>query len=257
MTDQKKPTTTELTVAEELLLTRLKDMRLSGMAEALRKQFENPNSDLRPADERISEVIEAEWLLRYNKKFDRYLKGAALRYPAADLDETLYDPERELDIEVIEQLASCSWIDEKRNLLITGPTSGGKSYLSNALCISAIRKFKSVRYVKASTLMGELERARLDSAYLEYLKKIAKLDLLAIDDFGLMELDLDKCRDLFEVIDTRDGRKSTLIISQLPVSKWFDMFADSTYADACLSRMTDRRHAYRLEMNGKSMRVPA
>jgi DNA replication protein DnaC len=257
MTDQKKPTTLELTTTEELLLTRLKDMRLSGMAEALREQFENPNSDLRAADERIGEVIEAEWLLRYNKKLARYLKEATLRYPAADLDETVYDPERGLDTEAIERLATCSWIDEKRNLLITGPTSGGKSYLSNALCIAAIRKFKSVRYVKASTLMGELERARLDSAYLDYLKQIAKLDLLAIDDFGLMELDLDKCRDLFEVIDTRDGRKSTLIISQLPVSKWFDMFADSTYADACLSRMTDRRHAYRLEMNGKSMRVPA
>jgi len=257
MTDQKKSTTGELTNAEELLLARLKEMKLSGMAEALKEQFENPNSDLRAADERIGEIIESEWLLRYNKKFDRYLKGATLRYPAADFDETIYDPERELDTEVIEQLATCTWIDERRNLLITGPTSGGKSYLSNALCVSAIKQFKTVRYIKASTLMGELEKARFDSAYLDYLKKIAKLDLLAIDDFGLMELDLDKCRDLFEVIDTRDGRKSTLIISQLPVSKWFDMFADSTYADACLSRMTDRRHAYRLEMNGKSMRVPA
>ena len=231
-------------------------MRLSGMAEALTRQFEDPNAGLHGAMERISEVIEAEWTLRYNKKFERFLKCATLRYPAADFDETIYDPDRQLDTETIERLSTCGWIDERKNLLITGPTSGGKSYLGNALCVSAIRKFRSVRYIKASTLMGELERARLQSTYLDYLERLAKLDLLALDDFGLMDLDLDKCRDLFEVIDGRDGRRSTLIISQLPVSKWFEMFADSTYADACLSRMTDRRHTYRLEMNGKSMRNP-
>ena len=83
---------------------------------------------------------------------------------------------------------------------------------------------------------------------------MSRFDVLAIDDFGLMELDLDKCRDLFEVIDGRDGRKSTIIISQLPVRSWFDLFKESTFADACLSRITDRRHCYRLEMNGISMR---
>jgi len=250
-------TTTELSAEEQALCNMLRDMRLSGMAEALRRQFEDPNTGLQGAIERITDVIEAEWLLRYNKKFGRFLKAATLRYPAADLDETIYDPERQLDTNAIERLSTCGWIDERKNLLITGPTSGGKSYLSNALCVSAIKQFKTVRYIKASVLMGELERARLQSTYLDYLGKLSKLDLLAIDDFGLMDLDLDKCRDLFEVIDGRDGRKSTLIISQLPVSNWFDMFADSTYADACLSRMTDRRHAYRLEMNGKSMRVSA
>lgn len=90
--------------------------------------------------------------------------------------------------------------------------------------------------------------------YAFYLNKLTKLDLLVIDDFGLMDLDLDKCRDLFEVLDTRDGRKSTVVISQFPVSTWFDMFADNTYADACLTRITDKHHTYRLEMNGINMR---
>ncbi len=89
---------------------------------------------------------------------------------------------------------------------------------------------------------------------LDYLNKLTKLDLLVIDDFGLMDLDLDKCRDLFEVLDTRDGRKSTVVISQFPVSSWFDMFSDNTYADACLTRITDKHHTYRLEMNGANMR---
>jgi len=245
----------ELTEEEKILCTRLREMKFSGMAEALQEQFADPNSNLKSSMERISEIIDAEWQLRYNKKLSRLLKAATLRYPAADFDDTLYDPERELDTTAIERLATCNWIDERKNLLITGPTSGGKSYLSNAFCISAIRQFKTVRYIKASTLMGELERARLEAKHLDYLAKLAKLDLLAIDDFGLMDLDLDKCRDLFEVIDGRDGRTSTLVISQFPVGKWFDMFADSTYADACLSRITDRRHTYRLEMNGKSMRA--
>ena len=92
------------------------------------------------------------------------------------------------------------------------------------------------------------------STYLEYVTALSKLDLLAIDDFGLMELDLDKCRDLFEVIDGRDGRRSTIIISQFPIKSWFDLFREHTYADACLARITDKRHSYRLEMNGISMR---
>ena len=88
----------------------------------------------------------------------------------------------------------------------------------------------------------------------EYLEEKLSLDLLVIDDFGLMELDLDKCRDLFEVIDGSDGRRSTIIISQVPIAKWYDMFSNATYAEACLSRITDKKHAYRLEMNGRSMR---
>ena len=93
----------------------------------------------------------------------------------------------------------------------------------------------------------------MKSTYLEYVTALSKLDLLAIDDFGLMELDLDKCRDLFEVIDGRDGRRSTIIISQFPIKSWFDLFREHTYADARLARITDKRHSYRLEMNGISM----
>ena len=100
-----------------------------------------------------------------------------------------------------------------------------------------------------------LEKARIKSTYLDYIEKIGKLDLLVIDDFGLMDLDQDKCRDLFEVIDSRDGRKSTIVISQLPVKSWFDIFKEHTYADAVLSRLTDKRHSLRLEMNGISMRA--
>ena len=246
--------TTSLTPEELQLIERLRYLKMSGMVEAYEAQLGDPNADLSSFQERFTEIVNHEWQIRYDKKFKRFMKQAHLRYPDADLDETIYDPARKLDTTSIERLATCHWIEEGKNLLITGMTSSGKTHLSNALCISAIRQLKTVRYIRANTLMLELEQARLKSTYLEYVTALSRFDVLAIDDFGLMELDLDKCRDLFEVIDGRDGRKSTIIISQLPVKSWFDLFKESTFADACLSRITDRRHCYRLEMNGISMR---
>lgn len=231
-------------------------MKMSGMAEAFERQILDPNADLSSFMERVSELVNTEWQIRYDKKLNRLLRQAKLRYPQADLDASIYEADRKLDHASIEKLAACKWIDEGRNLIITGMTSSGKTYLSNALCVSALRKLKTVRYIKASHLMLELEQARIRDTYMDQLTSLSKVDLLAIDDIGLMELDIDKCRDLFEVIDGRDGRRSTIIISQFPVKSWFDMFKNGTYADACLSRITDRRHSYRIEMNGRSMREP-
>lgn len=246
----------DLRPEEQAVSTRLREMKMSGMAEAFERQVLDPNADLSSFMERITELVNTEWQIRYDKKPNRLLRQAKLRYPQADLDDSIYEADRKLDHASIEKLAACHWIDEGRNLLITGMTSSGKTYLSNALCVSALRKLKTVRYIKASHLMLELEQARMKDIYMDQLALLSKVDLLAIDDFGLMELDLDKCRDLFEVIDGRDGRRSTIIISQFPVKLWSDMFKDVTYADACLSRITDRRHSYRIEMNGRSMREP-
>lgn len=246
----------DLRPEEQAVSTRLREMKMSGMAEAFERQVLDPDADLSSFMERITELVNTEWQIRYDKKLNRLLRQAKLRYPQADLDDSIYEADRKLDHASIEKLAACHWIDEGRNLLITGMTSSGKTYLSNALCVSALRKLKTVRYIKASHLMLELEQARMKDTYMDQLALLSKVDLLAIDDFGLMELDLDKCRDLFEVIDGRDGRRSTIIISQSPVKLWFDMFKDGTYADACLSRITDRRHSYRIEMNGRSMREP-
>lgn len=243
-----------LTNDQNQLCERLRQMKLSGMADALENQLLNPNSDLIGFEARFETIVNHEWELRFNKKFSRFLKKATLKYPQADLDETIYEPDRMLDTTTIEKLSNCNWIEESRNLIITGTTGAGKSYLANALCIAALRQFKSVRYIRANTLMNELDQARIKSTYLDYINQMAKLDLLVIDDFGLMELDLDKCRDLFEVIDSRDSRKSTMFVSQLPVKAWYELFSDSTYADACLDRMVHK--AYRLELKGKNMRNP-
>jgi len=244
----------DLTAEEQALVKRLRSLKVPAMADALEQQLKDPNADLNSFMERISMLVDAECQSRANKRFARLLKKASLRYPTADIDKSIYLPERQLDTQTIERLSTCHWIEEGKNLLVTGASASGKTFLVNALCITAMRQSKHVRYIRANTLMQEMEHARLISEDMKYMKEIAKLDLLVIDDFGLMDLDIDRCLHLFEVLDTRDGRKSTTVISQFPVSSWFDMFADNTYADACLTRITDKHHTYRLEMNGINMR---
>ena len=237
---------------ENLLLDKLFKLKLSHMAEELERQLLNPNSELESFINRISDIINYEWDQRQNTKFNRLLKKATLKYPNADFDEAIYEPDRMLDTHTIELLQKCDWIDEPKNLLITGSAGAGKTHIANALCITALHQLRTVKYIRANTLMMESEKARVNSNSYDYTNQMAAYDLLVIDDFGLMELDVDKCRDLFEVIESRDCRKSTMIVSQFPVIKWWDLFKNDTYADACLSRMTSK--AYRLECNGRDMR---
>lgn len=243
---------TQLSIEDYELCNKLKNMRFSGMAEALEELLLNPNADLLPFRQKVQKLVDAEWDLRYNKKLNRFIKKATLKYPGADFDDSIYDPERMLDTYVIEELAKCRWVEQGKNLIITGKTSSGKSYLANALCICALREFKTVKYIKASQLINELAKAEKTDGYQELLNQMASYDLLAVDDFGLMNLDINKCRNLFEVFDSRDPHKSILVISQIPVSAWYDMFQEHTYAEACLARLLSE--AYRLEMNGKNMR---
>lgn len=245
----------KLSDTQTMIYHYLKKMRLPAMAGAYLEQAQNPNEDLKPFDDRISAMVTSEWETRQSKKIARLLKAATLRYQDACFDDTLKEPDRKLDTETIHLLIEGKWVDEGRNLLITGLTGAGKTYLSNALCVQAVQNFHPSRYIKASRLMEEMEKAHANNQYMDYIDKISQLDLLVIDDFGLMELDVDKCRDLFEVIDSREGRKSTVIVSQYPVSDWFEMFKNDTYADACMSRITSR--AYRIEMNGRNMRGDA
>jgi len=237
---------------ENLLLDRLYKLKLSHMAEELERQFLNPNTELENFHTRISSIINYEWEQRQTKKFNKLKNKATMKYPDADFDQLLSEPDRMLDTHTIELLQKCDWIDEPKNLLITGGAGAGKTHIANALCITALHQLRSVKYIRANRLLQESEKARDEGRAYDYTNEMAAYDLLVIDDFGLMDLDMDKCLALFEIIETRDCHKSTAIVSQLPVIKWWELFGDNTYADACLSRMTHK--AYRLECNGRDMR---
>ncbi len=237
---------------ENMLLDRLFKLRLSHMAEELERQFLNPNSELEDFHTRIASLVNYEWDQRQTKKFNRLKVKATLKYPNADFDQSLYDPDRMLDTHTLELLQKCDWIDEPKNLLITGSAGAGKTHIANALCITALHQLRSVKYIRANRLLQESEKAREEGRAYDYTNEMAAYDLLVIDDFGLMDLDMDRCLALFEIVETRDSRKPTVIVSQLPVIKWWELFKDNTYADACLSRMTAK--AYRLECNGRDVR---
>lgn len=243
----------QLSKDQNILMDRLYKMRMSGMAEAFEKQLLDPNTGLESFESRFTEIVNSEWNQRESKKFNRLLKQATLKYPAADLDKSIYEPDRQLNTRVIELLAKCDWIDEPNNLLMTGGAGAGKTYIACALCIAALHQMRTVKYIRANYLMQEAEHHQREGMYYEYSNKMADYDLLVIDDFGLMDLNLDKCRYLFEIVESRDCRKATVIISQIPVIQWYQLFGDNTYADACLSRMTSK--AYRLEFPGSDRRI--
>lgn len=221
------------------------------MAEELKNQFEDPQIHTLDSDERISRLILAESEVRNTKKFNRIIQQGKLRYPEASVNLQLLEAEG-VSRGFIERLAVSEWISEGKDLLITGKTGTGKSYCACALAIAAAVKFKTIRYFKASELLRHLQSAENSRTMTEELNKLAKIDLLIIDDFGLMSLDMDMCRNLFELIDSREGRKSTIIVSQFPVAEWYEMFKDSTYADACLDRLTGG--SLRIEFTGESLR---
>ena len=189
-----------LSAEENILLDRLFKLKLSHMAEALEKQFLNPNCDLESFSDRITDIINYEWDQRQTTKFNKLLRKATLKYPDADFDDSIYEPDRQLDTHAIELLQKCEWISNARNLLITGSAGAGKTYIANALCIAALHQQHTVRYIRANTLIQESEKARMTNSSYDYVNQLASYDLLVIDDFGLMELDVAKCRDLFEVL---------------------------------------------------------
>lgn len=231
---------------------RLKKMRFSGMAAELVKQHRDAGSAEKSFDERIENLINAEWAMREDKKLGRLLKASNLYFQDAVIDPQILEQQK-VDVDLVRELAGCEWIRQHKNLLITGKTGSGKSYCACALGISAATKFMTIKYVKAASLLRELSQAEVDNTMNQELTRYSKIDLLIIDDFGLMNLSSTGCRHLFELIDIRDSRKSTIFVSQLPVKNWYDLFKEDTYADACLDRITGK-NSYRLVFDGPSLR---
>jgi len=211
-------------------MQKLEEMRLSGFTRAYRDMMATGMNNDFTIDEVISHLVQAEWDERYNKRLQRLIANARFRYQAC-MEQIDYVEKRNLDKTIMLRLSSCDWIAKKQNVLINGSTGLGKSYLSSALGHQACQQGYKVFYRNSIKLFDELKIAKADGSYNKELKKIESQDLLIIDDFGLKPFDSVQRLILLELLEDRHGEGSTLITSQLPVNKWYDVIGDPTIAD--------------------------
>ena len=235
----------------EQTLDKLNAMKIGAMADACRQQMQTDEATALGFEERLGLLVDAEWTAREQRKLQRRLNTAKLRYPAT-LEAVDFTHPRRLNRQQVLTLGACAWIAERHNLLLIGPTGIGKSFLSCAFVERACRRSFTARYVRMPRLLHELAVGRGDGSYTRLLTRLAKLDLLAIDDWMLAPLRDAERRDLTEVIEDRAERASTLIASQLPVTDWHTVIGDPNQADAICDRLL--HDAHRIELKGRSMR---
>lgn len=234
-------------------LDKLDALGLFGMALGLREQLESSQYTSLSFDERLGLLVDREAEIRDSRRLALRLKAAKLRQEATVEDIDFRTP-RGLDRSVIMSLAQASWVSAKHNLLITGPTGAGKSFVATALAHAAIRRGHTALYIRTPRLLADLAISRGDGRYVRRLAQLARLSLLVVDDFLLTAPNIVEAKDLLEVIDDRSQLRSTLVVSQLPVENWHPALAaaDPTLADAILDRLI--HNAHRLALKGNSMR---
>jgi DNA replication protein DnaC len=236
----------------EQTLTQLRQLKLSGMANALVRQTEQPNTYEGLAfEQRLQLLADSEYQDRENRKQQRLLKAAKLKL-AANSHAIDYLHPRGLKQSVMASLLQCDWLNKSQNILITGPCGSGKTYIACAMGHTACLKGYSVKYYRLSRLMLELTQAKADGTYSKVLQSLAKLNSLIIDDWGLESLQAAQRNDLMEIMDDRHENASTIMISQLPTDQWYQAIGDNTLADAILDRLM--HNAHRIKLKGESMR---
>jgi DNA replication protein DnaC len=232
-------------------LQTLRDLRLRGMAEAYEAQLRDPAAQTLSCDERLGLLADQEWSRRQSRRLARRLKDAKLPLNAT-IEDIDYTTPRGLDRGWIRTLAEGRWLQEHLCVLITGPAGAGKTYIASALGNAACRQGWTARYYRLSRLLADLGIARADGSYPRFLARLAKTDLLLVDEWGLAPLTLADARELLEVIDDRCTTWSTVIASQLPVDAWHDKIPDPSLADALLDRVVHAAH--KIALRGESMR---
>lgn len=232
-------------------IQKLEEMRLKGFTRVYREILDSGRGKEFTTDEIIAHLVQAEWDDRYNRRLQRLIAQAKFRYHA-NMEQVDYATKRELDKGQILRLSSCDWINKKQNIIITGYTGVGKSFLASALGHQACQLGFKVYYRNTAKLFDELKIAKADGSYIKEINRIEKLDLLILDDFGLKPLDNQHRLMLLELLEDRHGKRSTIITSQLPVKSWYDVIGDPTIADAILDRLVHSSH--RIELKGPSLR---
>ncbi|MFV0585992.1 IS21-like element helper ATPase IstB [Bacteroides reticulotermitis] len=232
-------------------LEMMRQLRLLGMYNAFKTSMESFKSETMTTDQFVGWLISNEWDDRCNRIIERLIRQASFRYKAS-LEEVNYTLDRGLDRNLLERLAELSFIKESKDLFITGSSGTGKSYIATALGYRACQKGLKVLYVNTARLMGQLKMAKAKGNILQELKKIERMDLLIMDDFGMQPFDAGARMNLMDIIEDRYGKKTTLITSQVPVKDWYDVIGEKTIADAVLDRIVHQ--AIRIELYGDSLR---
>ena len=235
----------------EITLTKMKQMKLYGMHSSFKTAIETGKSDNYTLDQFVSMIIDAEWDDKNNRKIARSIKNAKFHYKAS-IESIIYDESRSIDQTKLLRLAECGFIDKNENVLITGSTGVGKSYIATAIGYQACIEGYKVMYYNTTKLFSKLKMAKADGSYLKELSKIERHQLLILDDFGLQPLDSQNRIALLEIIEDRNNRGSVIITSQVPVQSWYETIGEKTIADAILDRLIHK--AQRIELNGESMR---
>ena len=233
-------------------LDQLKGLKLGGMADAFIELQGNDSADDLGHAEWLALLLDREATRRNTKRLDTRLRAATLRHVGASIEDVDYRAPRKLDKALFRQLGMCKWIAEHRNLLITGPTGIGKTWLGCALGQKACRHDYTVLYKRVPRLFAELELAHGDGRFPRLFRCLVKANLLILDDWGPDRLTAGQRRDLMEIVEDRCGTGSTLITSQLPLDKWHEVIGEPTFADAILDRLV--HNAYRLDLHGESLR---
>lgn len=226
-------------------------LKLNGMRKAFETSLESRQYENMTHDEFIAHLLQTEWDKRQSQRINMSMLRAKFRY-SANLEQISFTQQRNLNKNAFMRLVSCSYIEKKENIIITGSTGVGKSFLASALGHEACVKGFKVAYYNTSKLFTKLKMAKADGSYTKEMNRIEKQDVLILDDFGLQPMDQLVRLALLEIMEDRHGKRSTIVVSQIPVAKWYDLLEEKTIADAILDRIVHTAH--RLELEGESMR---
>lgn len=229
----------------------LMHMKMYALASSFQEYLDQAKPDKLPFEERFGLMVDREWAERQERRLKRRLSNAKLREQAC-LEDIDYRHPRKLDRSVMQRLATCKWIANHDNVLITGETGLGKTWIACALVNKGCREGYSAIYCRVPRLLPALKIARGDGSYEKELRRLAKANVLILDDWGLASLEDGERRDVLEILEDRHGRGSTIVTSQLPVKKWHAVIGDPTLADAILDRLV--HNAHRIDMKGPSIR---
>jgi DNA replication protein DnaC len=236
----------------EPTITKLNTMRLLTMASAWMEQQQTTDLAKVSFDERFGLLVDAEFMARENRRLERLLRAAKLRISNACIEDVDTPARRGLDKAVLRQLATCKWVTEHRNVIVTGATGVGKTYVACALAQQCCRRGLRTLYRRMSRLLDELALARADGTYPKLLTRLARFDVLVLDDWGLAKLTDNGRHDVLEVLEDRYDLHSTIMTSQLPIKHWHEFIGDPSLADALLDRVV--HNAYKLDLKGPSRR---